>query len=1023
MKQFERKPLRGRRALALVLAAVMAFTPAFGITAFAEPAGAGDVIVHDSISLANNMTLHTGVLWNSGMGDRIAENYLLYLPGGSMKPMVIYGHDIYGQATLKNAISYVEETGKHVVAAINGDFFTVANGVAVGMVVKEGILRTSDTDPRNVVAFAADGSTKIGPSGLKINMNGHSMIQPLENIKFNKVLDKNSGAVLYSGDFEATNKTTGSHMSYYLNIVEGELKVGSTVTVRVESMTRTATPDSLRNYDLVLCFADDSIYVNQVKSMSAVGVGDTLTIEITGNELLNGAENAVGGGDLLLQGGKNVAPTSNTRAPRTAIGVLENGKVIFYTADGRQSGYSGGMTLKELADRMKELGCVDAINMDGGGSTTLQTIYPGDTGMTTINQPSGGSLRSCGNYIVFYTDAKPTGKADRLHIYPYNAMVLAGGSIELTAKATDTAHYAISVPQDKVTYKSQKGLGSVKGNVFYAGKKEGTESLLATYGQAGGIANIDIIANPESVQLKSQAGGNVVSQVTLFAGETYDFTASAYHHTTLLQADDTAFTWKVTGNIGAIDENGLFTAAEITKGQGTVTVSAGETTASAEIRVVSEGYLVEDFEGDYQVFGTGTSAGIAGKLMDNNKTLVRYGSKSLQLDYDFTAGEGKTELSLPLELPLEKELNTLNLWVYGDNSKNSLSATFHTNEGALTVAGASLDFAGWKRVSFAVPAGVTALQGIGIMGGGAASGTLYLDQVVASKGVYRDEAAPSVELTQDGPFVTGSITDDVDGAITKEQVQVTYDGKPLEFTYSQEGQSFTVNLPVQDEFDHQVAVTVRDLSGNMARKFLSLKAPVKEEEGGDQDSGIVYAAEIPFTDTKGHWAESYANYLYQQGLTKGVETAQGIEYQANNKMTRQEIAVMMARWLGIEGQYDDVQLPYTDADKIPEWALPAAKAMYATGIIAGVQYDDGVRFNGTAKLTRQEVMTIIGRIQERGFTEAELDFKDANKVASWAAPYVKSLVGQGIISGDAGMLRPLDLVSRGEAAKIIFCLY
>ncbi|MBE6036855.1 MAG: hypothetical protein E7223_04430 [Clostridiales bacterium] len=1021
MRSNFRNMQRGRRTIAFVLALVMLFTPTFGITAFADDAG--DEIVHASLSLGDNMTLHTGVLWNSSMEDRIAENYLLYLPGGTVKTMVIYGHDIYGQATLKNAIKYVEEEeGKHVVAAVNGDFFSIATGVPVGMAIKNGILRTSDTDPRNVVAFQADGSAKIGPSGLKIKISGHNMLQTLENVKFNKVLDKSSGAVLYSSDFEDTNKTSGKHTSYYLSIVEGELKVGSTLTAKVENMTSSSSPDLLPENGLVLCFADDSIYINEVKAMSTLRIGDEITIEITGNELLNGAENAVGGGDLLLVNGENVAPSGSTRAPRTAVGVLENGKVVYYTADGRQSGYSGGLTLKELADRMKELGCVDAINMDGGGSTTLQTMYPGESEMTTINKPSGGSLRSCGNYIVFYTDQPATGKAARLFLYPFNAMLLTGGSVELTAKAADAAYHPVSISAEKVTYKSQKGLGTVEGNVFTAGKKAGTETLIAGYGEVGGLVNINIIDTPESVQLRSQAGGNEVSQVTLYSGESYDFTASAHYHTVPLISDDSCYTWTVTGDIGTIDENGLFTAADITKGQGTVTVSAGGITASAEVKVVSEGYLVEDFE-EYQVFANGTAAGIEGKLMDNNKALVRYGSKSLQLDYDFTAAEGKTELVLPLELPLTKELNTLNLWVYGDHSKNSLSATFHSNEGAVTVAGSAIDFEGWKRISFAVPQGVTALQGIGIMGGGAASGTIYADQIVASKGTYVDNQAPSVELTLDGLSVVGVISDDADGAITQQQVQLTYDGKPLAFVYSQEGQSFTAELPAADPYDHQVAVTVRDLSGNMARKFLTLAPEEKNEEEGDTGSGEIYAAEIPFKDTEGHWAESYANYLYQQGLTKGVETANGIEYQPNNKMTRQEIAVMMARWLGIEGRYDDVELPYTDADKIPEWALPAAKAMYATGIIAGVKYNDGVRFNGTSQVTRQEVMTIIGRIQERGYTEAELDFKDANKVASWAAPYVKSLVGQGIISGDAGMLRPLDPVSRGEAAKIIFCLY
>ena len=56
-------------------------------------------------------------------------------------------------------------------------------------------------------------------------------------------------------------------------------------------------------------------------------------------------------------------------APRSAIGIKNDGTIIFYTIDGRQSGHSFGLRLKTLSKRLKELGCVDAINFDGGGSS------------------------------------------------------------------------------------------------------------------------------------------------------------------------------------------------------------------------------------------------------------------------------------------------------------------------------------------------------------------------------------------------------------------------------------------------------------------------------------------------------------------------------------------------------------------------------------------------------------------------------------------------------------------------------
>ncbi|WAC41810.1 phosphodiester glycosidase family protein [Pedobacter sp. SL55] len=73
------------------------------------------------------------------------------------------------------------------------------------------------------------------------------------------------------------------------------------------------------------------------------------------------------------------------RHPRTAIGVKPNGSVLLLTVDGRQ-GNSAGMSLFELAKIMQWLGCTSAINLDGGGSTTLWAKDYGDNGV--VNHPS-----------------------------------------------------------------------------------------------------------------------------------------------------------------------------------------------------------------------------------------------------------------------------------------------------------------------------------------------------------------------------------------------------------------------------------------------------------------------------------------------------------------------------------------------------------------------------------------------------------------------------------------------------------
>ncbi|MES2446977.1 MAG: phosphodiester glycosidase family protein [Bacteroidota bacterium] len=73
------------------------------------------------------------------------------------------------------------------------------------------------------------------------------------------------------------------------------------------------------------------------------------------------------------------------RHPRSAVGIKADGKVILLTVDGRQEN-SAGMSLPELTKLMKWLGCVSAINLDGGGSTTLWVSSAPENGV--VNYPS-----------------------------------------------------------------------------------------------------------------------------------------------------------------------------------------------------------------------------------------------------------------------------------------------------------------------------------------------------------------------------------------------------------------------------------------------------------------------------------------------------------------------------------------------------------------------------------------------------------------------------------------------------------
>ena len=120
--------------------------------------------------------------------------------------------------------------------------------------------------------------------------------------------------------------------------------------------------------------------------------------------------------------------------------------------------------------------------------------------------------------------------------------------------------------------------------------------------------------------------------------------------------------------------------------------------------------------------------------------------------------------------------------------------------------------------------------------------------------------------------------------------------------------------------------------------------------------------------------------------------------------------------------YDSVELPFADAAEIPAWALREVKAMYALGILQGTSDGGVLRCNAGATISRAEAMTILGRTQARGYAETELAFADADQVPAWAAPFVRSLVGQGVVNGYNNLIQPLNPITRGEVAKMLYAM-
>lgn len=129
---------------------------------------------------------------------------------------------------------------------------------------------------------------------------------------------------------------------------------------------------------------------------------------------LSNVFNAVAGSAEIVTKGVNTSSNNPPDVgdplginPRTDTGISADGKYLYWAViDGRQPGYSIGVTTSDAADLMIALGAFDAVNLDGGGSTALVRA-DGAGGAVIVNRPSGGAERYDGNNFGIFASPLP----------------------------------------------------------------------------------------------------------------------------------------------------------------------------------------------------------------------------------------------------------------------------------------------------------------------------------------------------------------------------------------------------------------------------------------------------------------------------------------------------------------------------------------------------------------------------------------------------------------------------------------
>jgi len=991
-----------KKLLASALAAALLITPL--------PVRASDALGHDlaarDTSLAQSVQLADGTFWSDSHSDLRQENYVVYTPGGRVTPLVTYGETSRSLTTVLNAAKDQEAQGMRVVAGINGDYYGVQHGIPLGTTMSDGVLRNISCDPYYAVGFRTDGSALIGDPQLSIHatVNGGDIFGLYS---FNHVRQSDYGVFLYDHNFNArhTTGTSESGIDVLCAAENGALTIGGTLTLRVVEVlpdaVDTEVPEGM--YVLSVNHKASPAYTAPILALQS---GDQIDVLVTANagSAWNECVNLIGAPELLVKDGEVQSGLPTGSAPRTAIGQRPNGSLIFYTIDGRQAGYSIGATLTAVAMRLTELGCVTAVALDGGGSTTLVATMPNETAARVVNTPSEGSSRAVSNHILLVEPNTASNRLDHIYLASGALKALPGAQIPLTAAAIDTND--LPMPSPRITYRADKGSVSTDG-VFTAPDKAGTAKITASYNGKSATAEIEI-AEPERIVLKRS--GSVITSLTVAPNSEVALTAEGIANHLPLAGDNSCFTWHFEGDGVTLLTDSYTLRAGSDAGAGTLTVSCGKASVSIPVTVgVVPPQLLNGFEAAFEPI-TDIAAPIEGEpAAEHAEPLlilsratdaahVHNGKASGRLDYTL---DGQKAVRLPLIDSIAPEYSVLTLWVFGDGSNAAITAI--TDAGLAPAV--SLAFTGWKQLSFPLPDGAKTITGLAMAGGQAVSGTIWLDQLVLSDSPKLDEAAPELTLALDAETntLTGRAFDTVNGA-TLPTLRLTYDGKALAHSFDARTGAIRATLPAYDGKAHYVTLTAGDTAGNLTRKSIYIPA------------GESLAPAFP--DLEGHWSNPSAEYLKRTGLSIGDDM--GL-YRPDANITRQEFATMLYRYLAPTQDFSDVKLPFDDVEKIGDWALDAARAMYAVGIVNGSKEASGaLNYNPQSNITRQEAVTMLGRLLDKGYAVGELPYADAAAVSDWAAEHVSILGTAGVfeefVTDTFDPLRPL---TRGEMASML----
>lgn len=317
-----------------------------------------------------------------------------------------------GPATLRTVLSNNDIDGGlertsgmcqrvNCVVGINGDFHHLETGQPVGGLVAGGEMLRSPVPSHHQLMFTPSGAVAAG----QLKWSGRLMASDLRDVQLTDVnRDRAENAVvLYTPAWghSTSSNAYGAEMTLQVTEPAGPVRLGQTslvnITGFVDGVGNAAIP-----YDGLVVSAHGTGAAALRDLWARVQSGAASSHALLRLEAATDASESLGGTPVLVHDGKPFVGNDGSafmagQQPRTIVGWTAAGDVLLVTIDGRQPGYSEGISLPDAARLMVGLGAAEALNLDGGGSTTF--VANG----TVVNQPSDRLVRHGGTERIVHT--------------------------------------------------------------------------------------------------------------------------------------------------------------------------------------------------------------------------------------------------------------------------------------------------------------------------------------------------------------------------------------------------------------------------------------------------------------------------------------------------------------------------------------------------------------------------------------------------------------------------------------------